>query len=354
MSRHLVIFGLSLSSSWGNGHAIPFRGLCRELHARGWHITFFEKDVEWYRSNRDLTEPEFCELRFYDDRPNADEAVRLADAVMVGSYVPNGALVIDWLKTTDRPLLFYDIDTPITLTSLHAHGQTEYVRADQVPRFDVYFSFTGGPALVELEEIWGARHAEALYCGVDPNVYRPVDVDPRFECLLGYMGTYAADRQPRLQELLIETARLRPWNRFVIAGPQYPPMDLPTNVSHHIHLYPRDHAAFYSSSYATLNLTRAAMRRYGWSPASRLFEAAACGACIVSDCWPGIDALLEPGREVLLAESRADVEAHLQALSPQRRQAIGQAARRRVLCEHTFARRAEQVEQALDRWPNAS
>jgi spore maturation protein CgeB len=183
---------------------------------------------------------------------------------------------------------------------------------------------------------------------VDPLVHQPVPADARFTCSLGYMGTYAADRQPRLEELFIETARARPDERFVLAGPQYPEMNLPPNVHHENHLYPRDHAAFYSSSGATLNLTRDAMRRYGWSPASRLFEAAACGACIVSDTWPGLESVLEPGREVLLAHTQADVAAHL-SLSPARRRAIGDAARERVLREHTFANRAAQLDAAISR-----
>ncbi len=354
MSRKLVIFGLSISSSWGNGHAIPFRGLCQQLHARDWQITFFERDVEWYRSNRDLSAPDYCDLRLYDGWPDATTEVQRADAVLMGSLVPNGAAILDWLTTLDRPLYFYDIDTPITLSGLRVAGATEYLRAEQIPSFEVYFSFTGGPALTELEHDWRARRAEALYCAVDPTLHSPRPVDPRFECLLGYMGTYAADRQPHLEALLIDTARHRPHERFMIAGPQYPPMDLPHNVRHEIHLYPRDHAAFYSSNTATLNLTRDAMRRYGWSPASRLFEAAACGACIISDRWPGLDDLLEPDTEILLADSRSDVETHLDSLTAERRRNIGRAARERVLNEHTFAHRAEQVEQALGLWASVS
>src|SRR5207302_1569362 len=204
-----------------------------------------------------------------------------------------------------------------------------------------------------LDSGWGPRRTEALSCGGDPHVSPPAPRDARFTCSLGYMGTYAADRQPRLQEMLIKTARVRPNDRFLLAGPQYPPLDLPPNVRQEMHVYPRDHAAFYSSNFATLNLTRDAMRRYGWSPASRLFEAAACGACIISDRWPGLEHVLEPDAEVLLADTRADVLAHLETLNPRRRQAIGQAARARVLGEHTFAHRAEQLEQALGQWASA-
>lgn len=353
MTRRLVIFGLSMSSSWGNGHAIPFRALSRELAARGWAVTFFEQDVEWYRSNRDLTHPEYCELRFYDGwrdvQGDAADCIRAADAVLIGSFVADGAALLDWLASLGRPLLFYDIDTPITLTGLNHDRRTPYLRADQVPVFQTYLSFTGGPALVELEHVWGAQRAEAMYCAVDPLAYHPAPTDVRFECELGYMGTYAADRQIRLEHLLIDTARARPAEQFIIAGPQYPRMDLPPNVRREVHVYPRDHAAFYSSNVATLNLTRDAMRAYGWSPASRIFEAAACGACIISDNWPGLADVLRPGSEILIAETRADLEAHLDALTPDRRAGIGQAALRRVLSEHTFADRAAQLEAALER-----
>lgn len=352
MTRRLVVFGLSLSSSWGNGHAPTFRGLLRALAGRGWEITFFEKNVEWYASNRDLADPDFCELRLYEDwhtaQTSAAGAVGGADAVMVGSLVEDGAEIIDWLNGFNRPLLFYDIDTPITLVDLRTKGRTAYVRATQIPWFAVYFSFAGGPALVELEQTWGARAARALYCAVDSLVYRPVDADARFACAMSYMGTYAADRQPSVERLLIEPARARPRDRFILAGPQYPQMNLPPNVLHDPHVYPRDHAALYCSSGVTLNLTRQAMRSYGWAPSTRLFEAAACGACIMSDTWPGLEAFFVPDAEILLAESGSDVLNHLDGLTPARREAIGAAARARVLSSHTYERRAQEFEQALD------
>jgi spore maturation protein CgeB len=368
VTRRLVVFGLSLSSSWGNGHAPTFRGLLRALAERGWSVTFFERDVEWYRSNRDLPSPDFCELRFYSEWPElrsrAADAVHLADVVLAGSLVADGAEILDWLASQDRPLFFYDIDTPVTLDRLSATGHTEYVRADQIPLFETYFSFAGGPALNELEHAWRARHAEALYCGVDPLVYRPVSVDTRFECLLSYVGTYAADRQSAVEEMLFAPARRRPKDRFFLAGAQYPKLDLPRNVRHEIHVYQRDHAALYCSSRATLNLTRESMRRYGWAPSTRLFEAGASGACIVSDSWPGLDTLLMPDREVLLADSCESVLRHVDTLSPERRAAIGAAARARILRDHTYDRRAAQVELAFERaltatagvgqWANAS
>jgi spore maturation protein CgeB len=369
MTRRLVVFGLSLSSSWGNGHAPTFRGLLRALAGLGWSITFFERDVEWYRSNRDLPEPDFCDLRFYDAWPtvrgDVAPAVHAADVVLVGSLVADGPSIIDWLATQDRPLFYYDIDTPITLVELARSGQTDYLRSDQIRLFQTYFSFAGGRALDELEGVWGARHAEALYCGVDTAVYRPVASQERFECALSYLGTYAPDRQPAVDEMLFAPARALSSERCFLAGAQYPPMDVPANVRHQVHVYQRDHAALYCSSRATLNLTRQSMRKYGWAPSTRLFEAGACGAGIISDTWPGLDSIFEPNREVLLAETRHDVLRHLEALSPERRKALGDAARARVLRDHTYERRAEQVEAAfhkstagtrveLRQWANAS
>lgn len=355
MAPRLVVFGLSITSSWGNGHATTYRGLLGALARRGWDITFFERDVEWYRANRDLPRPTCCDLRLYadwassDTRAEAAEAVRQADAVLVGSYAGQGVEIVDWLATRYRPLFFYDIDTPITLSALRERRSAEYLSADQVPLFETYFSFTGGPALAELERVWGARRAQVLYCCVDGSVYRPVPTDERFACALGYMGTYAADRQPKLRELLIEPAALLPDRRFLIAGPQYPPMDLPPNVDLLPNLPPPEHPAFYCSSQATLNLTRDAMVRYGWSPSVRLFEAAACGVCVISDVWPGLEEIFTPGLEILTARDRADVVAHLAVLTPERRAAIGEAARARVLSEHTYVQRAGAFQAAVDR-----
>lgn len=352
MSRSLVVFGLGITSSWNNGHATPYRGLLAALAARGWQIDFFERDVEWYRCRRDLADPPYCAVHLYETLAQAQALaaplVRAADAVLVGSYAGFAQPLIDWLAAFDQPLLFYDIDTPITLTALRERGEAEYLRADQISRFAVYFSFTGGPALRELESRWGARRAEALYCAVDPALHRPVPPDPRFACALGYMGSYSADRQPKVEALLQEPARRLPDRRFLLAGALFPDEGRPPNIARVDFLPPGEHAAFYASGNATLNLTRAAMVRYGWSPSVRLFEAAACGACIISDVWPGLDAYFRPGAEMLFAESTADVVAHLTERTPEERAAIGAAARRRVLAEHTYERRAAQFEAAVE------
>ncbi len=353
----LVFLGLSITSSWGNGHATTYRGLCRALAARGHRIVFFEWDAPWYSgANRDLppTACDYADVRLYS---NWMELVRLlrgeiadADAVLLGSYFYHGVAAADFLaQRFSGPRLYYDIDTPVTLKAFRDSGQAEYLRADQVPGFDVYFSFPGGPVLTELEVRYGSPRAVPLYCAVDPAHHVRTPPRREFACALGYMGTYAPDRQPGLESLLLEPARRRPRLDFVVAGPQYPDdIAWPGNVRRFDHVAPADHPAFYSSNRLTLNLTREAMRRRGWSPSVRVFEAAACGAAIVSDDWPGFEQFLQPDAEVLLADTAEDVLDYL-ALTDAELRRIGEAARERVLASHTNAARALELEEEVTR-----
>ena len=341
----IVVLGLSLSSSWGNGHATTYRALLRALAERGHEVLFLERSTPWYAAHRDLADPPYCRLAFYDglaDLARFDRAIATADVVIVGSYVPDGIAVGERLLATARGLpAFYDIDTPVTLAALEA-GSCAYLAASQICRYGLYLSFTGGPTLRVLETRYGAPLARALYCSVDAARYRPADLPTRWH--LGYLGTYSEDRQPALERLLIEPARRAPGLRFVVAGPQYPDtIAWPDNVERIDHLGPDEHVAFYSSLGATLNVTRADMVRAGWSPSVRLFEAAACGVPIVSDDWPGLSAFFQPGREIVLADSPAAVVEVL-GWDAERRQAIGSAARRRVLAEHTSRHRAAELE----------
>jgi spore maturation protein CgeB len=336
----VVFLGLSITSSWGNGHATNYRALCRALRGRGHEPRFLERDVPWYAAHRDA--PDAGEL--YSSTADLQErfaaTVAGADLVVVGSYVPNGVEVAEWVLATARaPVAFYDIDTPVTLAKLAA-GDAEYLVPELIPRFDLYLSFTGGPTLATLECEWGARRARAFYCLVDAELYRPLEVPRRW--LLGYLGTYGEDRQPALERLLLEPARALPDERFVVAGPQYPDaIDWPANVERIEHLPPSEHPAFYAAQSFTLNVTRAAMVRAGWSPSVRLFEAAACGTPVVSDGWAGLASLFEPGREILVAAETDDV---IECLARSDGRAIGARARRRVLEEHTAARRVEELE----------
>lgn len=345
----IVIFGLSITSSWGNGHATTFRALTRALHNRGHRIVFYERDVEWYASNRDLPEPSFCEVRLYDDwnsiRRSALQETNGADVAVVGSYCPDGLAIIEELADSRVPVkTFYDIDTPITVAQLRETGRTDYLRADQLPTFNIYFSFTGGPMLREIET-FGARRAVPLYCSFDPQDYRRFGVNKKFACDLSYMGTYAPDRQDKIGQLLCEPARRLPNTKFIVAGPQYPKsIEWPPNVRRITHLNPRWHARFYSSSRLTLNVTRRDMVRAGYSPSVRLFEAAACGATIVSDNWPGLETFFVPGEEILLPSTADDVVRIIRDVTDAELRMIGSRAQARVAAEHTSEKRAQELE----------
>ena len=348
----IVFFGLSITSAWGNGHATTFRALLGALYRRGHQIVFYEKSVEWYASNRDLPNPECCRLKLYENWPeivdDARRELRNADAAIVGSYFPDGIVATDLVLDSGVPVkCFYDIDTPITIARLREHGATEYVKASQLPGFDLYFSFTGGPMLREIEQHFHVRQAVELYCSFDPSEYRRFGVNKRFACDLSYMGTFAPDRQAKLEELLLKPAVRAKDKTFIVAGPQYPKSILwPNNVRRIVHLNPRWHARFYSSSRLTLNVTRREMVIAGYSPSVRLFEAAACGAAIVSDNWPGLDSFFSPGKEILLPNDAEDVIRY-QSLSDRELRNIGDAAQQRVLDGHTSDVRARQFEEAI-------
>jgi len=344
----VVVLGLSLSSSWGNGHATTWRALLRAFAARGHEVLFLERDVPWYAAHRDLPEPDFCRFALYGDLGDLAgwrRDIASADAVIVGSYVPDGVAVGRLVqRIAGGASAFYDIDTPVTLAKL-ARGDHEYISPTLIPGYDLYLSFTGGPTLDLLERQYGAPKARVLYCSVDPDAYPTLHCSKRWD--LSYLGTWSADRQPVLERLLIEPARRAPHLRFVVAGAQYPDgIVWPANVERIEHVPPVAHPKFYAASRFTLNVTRADMVRAGWSPSVRLFEAASCGTPIVSDQWPGLDQLFEPGREILLADGPETVLAALAAPRAQR-DALAQAARRRVLAEHSSAHRAAELERHL-------
>jgi spore maturation protein CgeB len=344
---NIVILGLSITSSWGNGHATTFRGLVRELAANGHDVTFLERDVPWYAQNRDLPDPPYCTTRLYRTlrqlKQRYTRRVAEADLVIVGSYVPEGVAVGEWVTETAEGLTaFYDIDTPVTLAKL-AKRDFEYLSPHLIPRYDIYLSFTGGPTLRRIEQQYGSPMARALYCSFDPDHYYPQKQRMKWD--LGYLGTYSDDRQPTLERLLIEPARKWKDGKFIVAGPQYPEtIEWPRNVKRINHLAPAEHRKFYNAQRFALNVTRAEMIRAGWSPSVRLFEAAACAVPIISDKWDGLSSLFKPNEEILIAESSADVLRFLRKIDDEERRAIGSRARERVLHEHTAAHRAREVE----------
>lgn len=341
----LVVVGLTLSSSWGNGHATTFRALLSAFAERGHDILFLERNKPWYAAHRDLAEPGFCRLEYYDEVAELEtwrDEIAQADAVMVGSYVPDGVEVGEWVQQTAKGVVcFYDIDTPVTLAALERR-ECEYLVPELIPGYDIYFSFTAGPTLTRLEQRFGSPRACALHCTADTDFYRPLDIPKRWD--LSYLGTYSDDRQPTLERLLIEPARARPDLRFAVAGPQYPDtIDWPANVTRIDHVPPADHPEFYAASRFTLNVTRADMIAAGWSPSVRLFEAAACGTPIISDRWAGIEEYFRPDEAIILADTAAEVVDAL-ALDAQQ---LGQAARRVVLERHSARERATELEHAI-------
>lgn len=343
----IVILGLSITSSWGNGHATTFRALVRALSGRGHNVCFLERDQPWYAAHRDLPNPPYGFTQLYQSvaelKRNFTSRVTEADLCIVGSYVPDGISIGEWVTRTCRGVkAFYDIDTPVTLARLPS-GNCDYLSARLVPRYDLYLSFTGGPVLEKIERELGSRMARALYCAVDPTAYFPEPLPPKWD--LGYMGTYSIDRQPSLTELLLEPARRSPKLRAVVAGPMYP-KDLawPRNVERIEHLAPASHRRFYTSQRFTLNVTRAVMRAAGYSPSVRIFEAAACGTAIISDHWPGLETFFDLENEILTASCAGEVLRYLNLISDDDRLALGERARKRVLSSHTAEQRAMELE----------
>jgi spore maturation protein CgeB len=348
----IVIFGLTISSSWGNGHATLWRGLCRALARQGHRIVFFEHDVPYYAGNRDLHEIPGGTLVLYPDwesvRRRAEREVADCDVAMVTSFCPHGAAATEVVLSAPHAIRsFYDLDTPVTLSALKAGRELTYIGPDGLAGFDIVFSYTGGVALDELQAQLGARHVVPLYGHVDPDIHRPVPAAPHYAADLSYLGTYTPDRQRGVERLFVEAARRRPDRRFLIGGAQYP-QDFPwsSNIYFVRHLPPGEHPAFFSSSRLTLNVTREAMAEMGWCPSGRLFEAAACGAPILTDSWEGLDAFFRPGSEILVAETTEDTISAIELPDAELRR-IAEAARERTLAEHTSERRAEDLLAAL-------
>ena len=348
-----VIFGLTISSSWGNGHATLWRGLCRAMQARGHEITFYEKDVPYYAAHRDSLAPTGCLLRLYQYWDDIDDEIRRsldnADVGIVTSYCPDATTACDAVLAS-APLLrvFYDLDTGVTLSRVDRGERVPYIPAQGLGDFDLVLSYSGGRALDDVRSRLGARRVVPLYGSVDPDAHRRVDASTSLRADLSYLGTYAPDRQQQLEELFVEPARRRPGRRFVIGGSQYP-AEFPwtSNMFYLRHMPPSSHSMFYSSSAITLNVTRGSMANMGWCPSGRLFEAAACGTPILTDTWDGLEHFFEPSREVLVAKT-ADEVLQVMDLPPEVLTSVGEAARERTLAEHTADCRVRDLERAIE------
>jgi spore maturation protein CgeB len=348
----LVIFGLTVSSSWGNGHATLWRGLCNALAKHGHDVTFFERDVPYYATHRDLVWPATYKLLLYPNWADADSlvkcAVREADVAIVTSYCPDAIEASDLILESGALKVFYDLDTAVTLDKLRNDGAVAYVPSYGLGGFDLVLSYVGGHALDDLRKLLGAKRVAPLYGSVDPAVHKPVTPSEHYGSDFSYLGTYAADRQLSLEKLFLEPAHRLPKNRFMLGGAQYP-ADFPwnENVWFVRHVPPSEHPAFYCSSRATLNVTRAPMADIGYCPSGRLFEAAACETPVISDSWQGLEEFFEPGKELLVASSSSDVVDAL-SLAPEELRRIGKAARERVLNAHTADHRSRELVHLLE------
>lgn len=356
MQRKLRIafFGSSLVSAFWNGAATYYRGIIRALSERGHRVTFYEPDAYDRQQHRDIPDPDWAEVVVYrgDERWSALAAVdqaRGSDLVIkasgVGVYDAVLEAAVLELKSSRTLVAFWDVDAPATLDRL-ANNLTDPFRP-LIPRYDLILTYGGGDPVISAYELLGAARCVPIYNALDPHTHFPAPPDPRFAADLAFLGNRLPDREARVEEFFLRASQLLPQRRFLIGGSGWDARPLPSNVRHAGHVYTKDHNAFNSTPTAVLNINRASMARYGFSPPTRVFEAAGAGACLISDAWPGLDLFLEPGREVLVAENALDVAAHLEALSPERAARIGQAARARVLAAHTYTHRVDQLEAVL-------
>jgi spore maturation protein CgeB len=356
MKRQLDIafFGSSLVSAYWNGAATYYRGLVRELAARGHRITFYEPDAYDRQKHRDMADPPWANVIVYSGTDEADvhrvlEHARHADVVVKAS----GVGVWDQLlerevirsKRASTLSVFWDVDAPATLDRLR-RDPTDVFRA-LVPKYDLVFTYGGGPPIVRGYESFGARRCVPIYNALDPTTHHPTEPDARWAASLSLLANRLPDRERRVEEFFFKPAELLPDESFLLGGSGWGDRKLPPNVRSVGHVYTADHNALNASAHAVLNVARDSMASCGHSPATRIFEAAGAGACIVTDAWEGIEQFLTPDSEILVAETGEDVARHLRALTKERARSIGDAAKRRVLGEHTYARRARQVEALL-------
>jgi spore maturation protein CgeB len=355
---NLAFFGSSLVSAYWNGAATYYRGILRALHERGHRITFYEPDAYGRQQHRDIDDPPWARVVVYAGEGEAGVMSALAEARASDLIVKaSGVGVFDELlerevlslRTPSKLVAFWDVDAPATLDRVMRDPNDAF--REHVPRYDVVFTYGGGDPVVRAYEALGARRCVPIYNALDPSTHHPAARKPRFECDLGFLGNRLPDREARVEEFFLRPAVLLPDRRFLLGGNGWADKAMPPNVHPLGHVYTHEHNAFNSTARAVLNVNRESMARYGFSPPTRVFEAAGAAACLITDAWEGLELFLEPDREVLVAVNGDAVASHLAGLTPERARALGEAALRRVLAEHTYAHRALEVERVLDALP---
>jgi len=351
----IAFFGSSLLSSYWNGAATYYRGIVRALHGRGHRITFYEPDAYERQQHRDIDEPPWARVVVYAGEGEqgvreALEAARDADLVVKASGVGVFDAFLERevlaLQNDRRAVVFWDVDAPATLDRVQHHGGRDPFHA-LIPRYDAILTYGGGDPVVRAYEALGARRCVPIYNALDTSTHFPVPRDPRFDCDLAFLGNRLPDRERRVEDFLFRAAEAQPAQRFLLGGSGWSDKARPANLDYIGHVGTFDHNAFNCSPRAVLNISRESMARYGFSPATRVFEAAGAGACLITDAWEGIEQFLEPGVEVLVARDGAEVAAQMSELTEERARQIGAAAYRRICAEHTYGQRALDVEKAL-------
>lgn len=352
-SLHIAFFGSSLVSAYWNGAATYYRGILRALAARGHRITFYEPDAYDRQKHRDIEDPPWARVvvyaadkdehafRMLEEARGADVVVKASGVGVFDALLERAVLDLQGPRTR---AIFWDVDAPATLDRVHRDPADPFQVL--IPRYDLVFTYGGGDPVASAYKALGARDCVPVYNALDPDTHYPAAADPRFAGLLGFLGNRLPDREARVEEFFLKAAAIS-GDRYVLGGAGWETKPAPPNVVRVGHVYTRDHNAFNASTRAVLNISRESMARYGYSPATRVFEAAGAGACIITDAWEGIGLFLEPGSEVLVAHSGEEVAQQAAALSDARAREIGQRGRRRILAEHTYAHRAEQVERLL-------
>ncbi|HEU4796990.1 MAG TPA: glycosyltransferase [Pyrinomonadaceae bacterium] len=354
-SLNIAFFGSSLVSAYWNGAATYYRGIIRGLHGLGHRVTFYEPDAYDRQKHRDIPDPGWARVVVYsvagkDGVLRALEQARGVDLVVktsgVGAHDELLEAGILEVKDSHTSTIFWDVDAPATLERVRGDAADGF--ADLVPQYDLILTYGGGDPVIRGYKALGARMCVPIYNALDPDTHHPVRRDERFACDLALLANRLPDREARIEEFFFDVAEGLPNHHFILGGNGWANKPMPANVKYVGHVYTRDHNAFNSSARTVLNVNRDSMASYGFSPPTRIFEAAGSAACLITDEWEGIEMFLEPDREVLVARSGEDVIRHLRTLGTTRAKMIGDAALQRVLAEHTYQHRAEQLQQLLD------